>query len=370
MKIIIDNSNLFAGGGIQVATSFLNDLNHMKSTHEFHVVQSYNSSKQIDQSAFSSNFTFYDLKANHFSILRRIKEVRSIERSVKPSAVFTTFGPSYYKSNCPKVVGFARGHLIYKKSPFFKRLSTKDRIKNEIINIYKKYFFIKNSDVLIFESDESREVFMKSTNKNIKSYTVNNTLNEIFLNREKWMDLPLITNSSLNILCLSANYPHKNLEIIPLIIDQLINRFGMSNFKFVISLTKKELNFEDRYDEFVDYIGQIDIKQIPSLYQKTDYLLMPTLLEIFSTTYLEAMYMGRPIIASDLGFARDICGNSALYSSPLNPTDYANNINKLFRDEKLRNQLIKNGIQNMKRFGDSLNRSKAYLKIIKKSIKS
>ena len=26
MKILIDNSNLFAGGGIQVATSFLNDL--------------------------------------------------------------------------------------------------------------------------------------------------------------------------------------------------------------------------------------------------------------------------------------------------------------------------------------------------------
>ena len=45
MKIIVDNSNLFAGGGIQVATSFLNDLNSMKLMHELHFIQSLNTNK-------------------------------------------------------------------------------------------------------------------------------------------------------------------------------------------------------------------------------------------------------------------------------------------------------------------------------------
>ena len=91
---------------------------------------------------------------------------------------------------------------------------------------------------------------------------------------------------------------------------------------------------------------------------------MPTLLEVFSTTYLEAMYMGKPIIASDMGFARYICDNSALYSSPLVAASYADNINKLYRDEKLQAKLIENGYQNLKRFGDSLKRTKDYIKII------
>ncbi len=40
---------------------------------------------------------------------------------------------------------------------------------------------------------------------------------------------------------------------------------------------------------------------------------IPTLLEVFSATYLEAMLMKKPIIASDLEFSRDICGESAYF---------------------------------------------------------
>ena len=41
MKLIIDNSNLFAGGGLQVAASFLRDLKKkMNLSDEFHIIQS------------------------------------------------------------------------------------------------------------------------------------------------------------------------------------------------------------------------------------------------------------------------------------------------------------------------------------------
>lgn len=370
MKIIIDNSNLFVGGGIQVATSFLSDLNNLKLDYEFYVIQSPNSSKQIDKTVFSSNFFFYDLKEFDFSsIKKRIKKVKSIENSIKPNAIFTVFGPSYHKSNFPKIVGFAIPYLIYRDSPFFSKISIKERIYYKLLGVFKRYSFINNSDVLIFESEESRKIFMNSTYKKIQSFTVNNTLNEVFLNKEKWKDFSFETQSKLNILCLSANYPHKNLNIIPSIIDQLINRFEMKDFRFVISLTKEELGFLDRYDEFILYVGKVDIKQIPSLYKKIDLLFMPTLLEIFSTTYLEAMYMGKPIICSDMGFARDICENSALYCSPLDPEEYAINIYKLNKDKELQMELVRNGYQNLKRFGNSLDRTNSYLRIIEQLVK-
>lgn len=369
MKIIIDSSNLFAGGGVQVATSFLNDLNKINLDHEFHVLQSHGLKKQIDKSIFSSNFIFYELKANHSSILKRIKEVKLIESTLNPDVIFTVFGPSYHKSSCPKVVGFAIPHLIYKKSPFFNKMSIKNRLKNKISNIYKKYFFIKNSDALIFESDESRKVFMEFTDKKIKSYTVNNTLNEVFFNKKKWLDIPFKRTSKLNILCLSAKSPHKNLDIIPEVIDQLVDYYKITNFNFIISQNKDELGFNNKYDKFINYIGAVDINQVPSLYQKIDFLFMPTLLEVFSTTYLEAMYMGKPIIASDMGFARDICGNSALYNNPLDPLDYARSIDRLYKDKNLQIKLVENGKHNLKRFGNSLDRTKKYIKIIENIIK-
>jgi glycosyltransferase involved in cell wall biosynthesis len=369
MKIIIDNSNLFVGGGIQVATSFLNDLNNMNLEHKFYVIQSYISSKQIDKSIFSPNFHFYDLKEIDIPIIRRMKHVKSLENSIKPDVIFTVFGPSYHQSNFPKVVGFAIPFLIYKNSPFFNQISFRSKVYYKLLGIFKSYFFIKNSDVLIFESDESRKIFMNLVNKKIHSFTVNNTLNEVFLNNKKWKNFSFKKQSKLNILCLSANYPHKNLNIIPSIIDHLINQYDMKDFRFVLSLTKEELGFQDKYDEFIFYVGKVDIQQIPSLYQKIDFLFMPTLLEVFSTTYLEAMYMGKPIICSDMGFARYICKNSALYCSPLDAKEYASIIYILNNDNELQKDLVKNGYKNLLRFGNSIDRTKSYLRIIEQIAK-
>ena len=62
MKILIDNSNLFAGGGIQVANSFISDLKEInESNNIYHIIQSPNSAKSIDKNKFSKNFIFYDL---------------------------------------------------------------------------------------------------------------------------------------------------------------------------------------------------------------------------------------------------------------------------------------------------------------------
>lgn len=369
MKIIIDNSSLRNGGGIQVATSFLNDLNNLKLEYEFHVIQSFSASKQIDKSSFPSNFYFYDLKEIHSSIIRRVKKVKSLEMLIYPDVIFTVFGPSYHKSNFPKVVGFAIPYLIYTKSPFFSQISLKEKVYFKLLGFFKKFFFMKNSNALIFETEDSRKIFMNSVKKELDSFTVNNTLNEVFLNSEKWSEFSLDSSSKLNILSLSANYAHKNLNIIPKVIDKLINEFSMKDFRFILSLTKEELDFDDRYDDFILYIGKVDINKIPSLYQKIDFLFLPTLLEVFSTTYLEAMFMGKPIICSDMGFARNICANSALYCSPVDAEKYAYNIYKLDNDKELQMQLVNNGYQNLKRFGSSMDRTKSYLEIINRYIK-
>lgn len=363
MKILIDNSNLYAGGGIQVAISFLNDLKELNLEHEYHIIQSPNIAKQVDISNFPSNFTFYDLPfLEHKNIFKRIRYTKKIENCLKPECIFTVFGPSYHKSNFPKVVGFALPYIIYPDSPFFEQISIKEKIKYRLMSIVKTFCFDRNSDALIFESDDARRIFEKKLTRDIKTYKVNNTLNTVF-NGYK-VNVNKKDKDVFNILCLSANYPHKNLNIIPDVVEEILKIKPNLNFRFNISANKSDFKFDDKYNTYINFIGRVDLEDLPQLYDSMNLLFMPTLLEVFSTTYLEAMYMQLPIVASDMSFAKDICGKAALFCESTNPKDYAKKIVCIFDTPTLSKELIDYGLENLKRFGNSMDRTKAYLNII------
>ena len=65
-------------------------------------------------------------------------------------------------------------------------------------------------------------------------------------------------------------------------------------------------------------LGPVDLEDLPNVYRASDALFLPTLLESFSGTYLEAMHYGLPILTTDLDFARNICRDAALYFDPEN----------------------------------------------------
>lgn len=366
MKILIDCSNLQVGGGIQVATSFINDLNKLDSNDDFHIVLSPQMIDSFKESDFKKNIFFQSISfKNQSSILKRGKLLKRIESDIKPDRVFCVFGPSYYKSNISKTVGYAIPHYIYKDSPFFLIKDFKSKLRLFIMEKIQMYLFNKNSHKLIFETLDAKNRFLKiSSFKKENAFVVNNTLNEIFLNKNKWMHYELKNNSKFKILCLSANYPHKNLNIVSSVIDQLI-KLNLIDFKFYLTIEKNEINFDSKYDDYICYLGKVELNQVPSLYEQINILFMPTLLEVFSATYLEAMYMGVPIVTTNLSFAKDICSNASIYFDPLDADDAANKIFDLINNKELQNELIEMGYQNQKRFGDSLNRTMNYLNIIK-----
>lgn len=365
MKIIIDHSNLVVGGGIQVGSSFLNDLRKIRAAHEFHIIQSFYSKESIDKSLFPENFIFYDLGLTEIqSIRNRGNRVKNIEKKVDPDVIFVTFGPSYYKSKCKKIVGFAIPYIIYPESPYFETLSFLELLKFKLLSFFKIRSFNKNSNALIFESENAENVFRKFINDKIKTFTVHNTLNEIFHESSRWKNLDKEIPNSTNILCLSANYSHKNLVIIPKVINVLKEKYNFYDFNFIVTLEENNLEVSQEDKKNICFINKVPLNQIPDLYKKSTILFMPTLLEVFSTTYLEAMFMEIPIVASDMPFSRDICSDAAIYCDPLKDEDYADAIYKLVVDKKLYNDMLLKGKNNLKRFGTSLDRTYQYLNII------
>ncbi len=65
---------------------------------------------------------------------------------------------------------------------------------------------------------------------------------------------------------------------------------------------------------------------------------------------LEAQKVGVPVVASNISVFREILGNSALLVNPENFEEISEAIYKVLSNKQLRNELIKKGQENIKRF--------------------
>ncbi len=111
-------------------------------------------------------------------------------------------------------------------------------------------------------------------------------------------------------------------------------------------------------------IGPIMPKECASLYDECDALILPTLLECFSANYAEAMFMKKPILTTDLPFAKTVCGDAALYFAALNENDAVDKVIKLVNDPYLRVQLIKKGNLRLEKFLNAKARANLIISIV------
>ncbi len=99
-------------------------------------------------------------------------------------------------------------------------------------------------------------------------------------------------------LALSSWYPHKNIGIIPKVIEVLQEK-GYEFIRFIVTLPQIDFNkleINAKHKQQIINVGIVKIEEGASLYQECDALFLPTLLECFSASYAEAMIMEKPIL--------------------------------------------------------------------------
>jgi len=97
-------------------------------------------------------------------------------------------------------------------------------------------------------------------------------------------------------------------------------------------------------------VGPLEQSQLKAYFSACDALLLPSLLESFSGTYIEAMRFERPIITSDLDFAHEICGEAAEYVDPLCPASIRDGICRLRDNPEYAAELVERGRRRMTSF--------------------
>jgi glycosyltransferase involved in cell wall biosynthesis len=147
------------------------------------------------------------------------------------------------------------------------------------------------------------------------------------------------------LLCLTRYYPHKNVEIL-LPLARKIRETG-APFVLLTTISRDEAPAaaalldeveRDGLGEVLVNLGTVPMDEVRAVYDRSAGLLMPTLLESFSGTYVESMYYGRPVFTSERDFARDVCGDVAWYFDPHDPEKILDVIRGAFddRDEMAR----------------------------------
>lgn len=367
MNILINTSNLKIGGGLQVAHSTLYELRKY-TQHCYVVVLSKALELTVDQQSFPANFVFisYTLQTSILNLISgRNKVLDRIVAEYNIDKVFSVFGPTYWDPKVFHVCGFAKPHYIYKDSPFYSIISYTERLKLKLKEIIHLRSF-KAADILVTENSDVSLKLQKLFPKN-KVLTVTNYYNQIFENQKNWKPLLLDEFDGVTLLTVAANYPHKNLRIIPKVISYLNSKYPDFKVRFVLSVKNGGLGeIEDAIKNQIVFLGKIDVDQCPSLYTQADIMFLPTLLECFSASYAEAMYMKVPILTSNLGFAQGLCGKAACYIDALNEEQIGDAIVKISKDKELKETLIKEGLEQLKSFDNYIERTKKYIEIIER----
>lgn len=366
MKLIINTATLRFGGAIQVALSFIQECRQLPN-NEYNVFLGSGVGKSLRKEEFPANFHFYDFDFGPVS-LRKIHGIASrlsaLEAKIQPDCVVTTSGPSYWRPKAPHLMGYNLPLYIYPESPYLKNMPLPKHVRLWLKRKLHFWFFRRDANAFFVQTDDVNQRVRKAFgNENV--FTISNTHNGFYINQKTFPDkLPSRQEEEVRLLTLTAYYAHKNIEIIPELVREMKKR-GHDNIQFVLTIDQANYNkiFANEFEKEVVTLGPVKPEECPSLYNECDIMFLPTLAECFSASYPEAMVMEKPIITTDLGFARNICQDAALYYEPMNPTAAADAIEKLLADMTLWKSLVKNGKKRLSNFDTSAKRAGKILDI-------
>ena len=180
---------------------------------------------------------------------------------------------------------------------------------------------------------------------------------------------------SNSFLYLSKYYYHKNHKIL-IDVAQLIKEQKLNYVIYITisSLTADEKKFMQMVrnlglGKIIVNLGPIPFDEINSVYFSVHAAIIPSFLESFGLTYLEALKNEKPVLAANLDFAKETLKDSAFYFDPFDSESilYAMNLS-LNKEENQKKMVVgKLIVENWPTWDDI---GLKYYKLIKTSSKS
>ncbi|PIY94071.1 MAG: hypothetical protein COY68_03560 [Candidatus Levybacteria bacterium CG_4_10_14_0_8_um_filter_35_23] len=102
--------------------------------------------------------------------------------------------------------------------------------------------------------------------------------------------------------------------------------------------------------ESVKFLENISDEDLQSFYKNALCFCLPSLYEGFGLPILEAMQHGCPVVTSNVSSLPEAGGDAALYCNPEDVEDIKNNLESIIQNSELREEMIKKGYEQVKKF--------------------
>ena len=294
--------------------------------------------------------------------------------ATSPRLVFTFCGPSYLKLSAPELMGVADGWVTHSTRQAYRALSPwPAQLKLYLASRYKRRWFGTAQQWIVQTETARQGLARRCVIPPGRIHVVPNALAPWYQTDER-VDLRQ-AGQTLKILYFAAPYSHKRHDLLPPIC-KVIEELGERNFEIVITIDPsssiarrvmagaRRLGVENR----IVNLGSVPVADGFNVYRGAHICFVPSILETFSATYLEAMATRTPIVASDLDFARETCGPAAVYFEAGNPRDAAMKILETAKDANRCNQLGQLGRQQLSRYPDGQQQMALYRDLLQEAI--
>ena len=341
-RVLVNTSTLMQGGGLQVAAAFIVHAIKDPVAEDWQFLISAGVAREIAGFGIDpqgARFHVFDKSPARDAEQR--KRVLQIEAEYRPDLVFTLFGPAYVRFKSRHLCGVADPWVTHSNMIAFKALGLSlDTLKKLGLMFWKAVWW-KTADYWWTEAPIAKDGLISRLHcRPERIFVVPNTTGPQFSDREFRPRFP--ASETLQILCLSAYYGHKNLELIPDVALEISKMRPELDFQFTVTLPEdwpevkaimaraEQLGVKQR----IRNLGKVAVTETPDLYEKSHLTFLPSLLEVFSAVYPESLCTGVPLVTTDLRFARDVCKDAAAYFEPVNAHSAASQIVRLAEDEQ------------------------------------
>ncbi|GAB2496040.1 glycosyltransferase [Arenimonas alkanexedens] len=153
----------------------------------------------------------------------------------------------------------------------------------------------------------------------------------------------------------STYFPHKNHQVLLSALDMLWSGDSKIKLIFTLALTDLPSKIRPRAEALIsrgqlELLGWVSPSDLGSVYRRMDAVVIPSQLESLSSAHLEAMAFRKPILTSDLPFARELCPDAAIFVDPASPVAWADAMLALSLSPKTQAELVEGGSCRLRTF--------------------
>ena len=349
-RVLVNTLPCISGGGIQVCIAFVKQSVLVEDIDFCYLLSS-----QVYEQLLCTN----DLP-DHYVIAKRSSLGRFLHnyfliyaalKMFKPDLIFTVFGPAYYPfRGQPHLCGYAVPWDFLSEFPYIPGLSMWKKVSLIIFGFLRRRFLDPSSTYWVETQSFKNNILKNRRFQQTAVKVVPNTLNPLHKASANQNQMSCNLTDKFNILLLAAPHIHKSITLLPRVI-YCLNSLGFGDkcsFSISISTCGKSPE-EIKFWKLVKYynckdqvlpLGQVNVSNLSSIYEDSDLVFCPSVLEVFSITPLESFFYSKPVVAARIESNLSVYGDSVHYFEPNNAMSAALAISFVLSNYYYRKDLV------------------------------